>query len=89
MASEDFTAAQWLRLYLPMQKGQVRSLLGEPRSHMPCDQKHENIKQKEHCNKLNKAFKNVGEGRDWKKKKNHHNGKREFTLLTTDEKPKP
>ena len=31
-------AVQWLRLPLPMQRVQVRSLVGEPRSHMPHDQ---------------------------------------------------
>ena len=30
---------QWLRLYLPVQGAQVRSLGRELRSHMPCRQK--------------------------------------------------
>ena len=30
---------QWLRFSLPLQGVQVRSLVGELRSHMPCDQK--------------------------------------------------
>ena len=32
-------AVQWLRLHLPMWGVQVRSLVGEPRSHMTHDQK--------------------------------------------------
>ena len=33
--TDIFLAVQWLRLHLTMQGLQVRSLVGEPRSHMP------------------------------------------------------
>ena len=46
---------QWLRLSLPVQ---VRSLVRELRSHMPCGQKNQNIKQKQYCKEFNKDFKN-------------------------------
>ena len=46
---------QWLRLRLPLQGVQVRSLVGELRSHMPCE--NENINQNQYCNKFNKDFK--------------------------------
>ena len=48
---------QWLRLRLPMQGVQVRSLVGELRSHVPHSQKTK-TKQKQYCNKFNKDFKN-------------------------------
>ena len=48
---------QWLRLCLPMQGVQVRSLVGELRYHMPPVQKAKNIKQRQYCNKFNKDFK--------------------------------
>ena len=35
----DFPGGQWYRLHLPMQGGQVRSLAGELRCHMPRGQK--------------------------------------------------
>ena len=35
---------QWLKLRLSMQGVRVRSLIGEPRSHMPCNQRRRNIK---------------------------------------------
>ena len=38
---------QWLRLWLWF-------LVRQLRSHMPCGQKHQNIKPKQHCNKFNK-----------------------------------
>ena len=44
---------QWLRLLLPVQALQVRSLAGELRSYMSPGQKKEkrnNIKQKQYCN---------------------------------------
>ena len=47
---------QWLRLRLPIQGVQVRSLVGNLRSHMPRSQKTK--KQKQYCNKFNKDFKN-------------------------------
>ena len=49
----------WLRLCLPMQGGQVRSLAEERRSHIPCSQKNQNIRQKQYCNKFNKYPKMV------------------------------
>ena len=39
-----------------MQGVQVQSLLGKLRSHLPCGQKKQSIKQKQYCNKLNKDF---------------------------------
>ena len=51
-------AVQWFRLRLPTQGVRVRSLVGELRSHMPCGQKIQNIKQKQYCNKFSKDFKN-------------------------------
>ena len=50
-------AVQWLRLHLPMQGVQVRSLVGKLRFHMRCGQKTKNIKQKQYCNIFNKDFK--------------------------------
>ena len=37
---------------------QLRSVVGELRSHMSWGQKNQNIKQKQYCNKFNKDFKN-------------------------------
>ena len=37
---------------------QVRSLVRDLRSHLPCSQKKQNMKQKKYCNKFNKDFKN-------------------------------
>ena len=37
---------------------QVQSLVEELRSHMPCGQKNQSIKQKQYCNKFNKDLKN-------------------------------
>ena len=37
---------QWLRPHLPMQGVQVRSLVGERRSHMPCGQKKKSPKHR-------------------------------------------
>jgi len=48
---------QWLRLCLPMYGVQVRSLIGDLRSHIPCSQ-NQNIKQEEYCNQFNKDLKN-------------------------------
>ena len=56
-------AVQWLKLHLPMQRVQVRSLVGELRSYMSHSQKKQNIKQKQYCDKFNK---------DLKKKKRIH-----------------
>ena len=43
----------------PSTTGDVGSIPGwEPRSHMHCGQKKQNIKQKQYCNKFNKDFKN-------------------------------
>ena len=52
-----------------MQGVQVQSLVGELRSHMPCGQKNQNIKQKQCCNKVNKDFKNRSYQKTFKKKK--------------------
>lgn len=65
-------AVQWLRFQHPMQGVQVRSLVREPISHMPGDQKKkkrnkQNIKQKLYCNKFNKYIRN-GPGPKKKKK---------------------
>ena len=43
---QDFLAVQWLRPCLPTQGVQVRSLVGELRSHKPRGQKNRNTKQK-------------------------------------------
>ena len=40
-----------------MQGAQVRSLVGELRTHMPGGQKPKNMKWKQYCNKFNKDFK--------------------------------
>ena len=51
---------QWLRLLLPVQGLQVRSLVGELRSYMsPGKKKKKKKKQniKQNCNKFNKDFK--------------------------------
>ena len=48
---------QWLRLHLPMQGVQVDAWSGS--SHpMLNDQKNQNLKQRQSCNKFNKDFKN-------------------------------
>ena len=47
----------WLRLHLPVRGVQIQSLIGELKSHMTCDQKTQNIKLKQYCNKFNKDFK--------------------------------
>ena len=54
---ETSLEAQWLRPRLPMQGLWVPSLLRELRSHVPPGQKHQNIKQKQYCNKFYKDFK--------------------------------
>ena len=64
-----FLAVQWLRLRLPMQGVQLRSLVGELRFHMPHGQKTQNIKQKQYCNKFNKDFKNGPQQKKSLKKK--------------------
>lgn len=46
-----------LRLHVPILRVWVRSLAGELRSHMPCSQKIQDIKQKQYCHKFNKIFK--------------------------------
>ena len=50
-------AVQRVRLLLPVQKVQGRSLVRKLRSHMPCNQKNKNVKQKQYCNKFKKDFK--------------------------------
>jgi len=42
-----------------MQGIQVQSLVEELRSHVPPDQKNQNIKQKQYCIKFNKDFKKM------------------------------
>ena len=49
---------QWLRIHLPVQGVRVWSLVGELRSHTPCGQKNQSIKQKQYYNTLNKDCKN-------------------------------
>ena len=54
----DFPGSQWLRLQLPLQEMWVQSLVGELRSHMPCNQKNQNTqKEKQYCDEFNKDFK--------------------------------
>ena len=51
-----FLVVQWLRLHLPKQEVQVRSLVGELRSHVPYGPPHKKSKhkqQKQYCNKFN------------------------------------
>ena len=50
-----FLVFQWLRLHLPMQDVWVQSLVRELWSHLPPSQKHQHIKQKQYCNKLNEV----------------------------------
>ena len=52
-----------------MQGVQIRSLVGELRSHMPRGQKNKNIKQKQYCSKFNKDFKKVHIKKIFKKKR--------------------
>ena len=49
---------QWLRLFLPMQREWVQSLVGELRTHKCCGQKNEYVIQKQYCNEFNEDFKN-------------------------------
>ena len=49
--------AHWLRFYVSMQGMLVQSLVRELKSHMPCRQKNQNIKQKQYCITFNKDFK--------------------------------
>ena len=67
-------AVWWLRLHLPMQRVRVQSLVGELRSHVPCDQKTKTEKQEQYCNQFNKDFKNGLhlKKKTFKKKKNAH-----------------
>ena len=58
IARQTREAWRTLRILLPMQGLQVRSLVGELRSHMPQSQKNQNMKQKQYCNKFNKDFAN-------------------------------
>ena len=54
---------QWLRLCLPMERVEVRSLVRELRSQrakiyaiLPVPTKKKNKQQKQYCNKFNEAF---------------------------------
>ena len=58
IARQTREAWRTLRILLSMQALQVRSLVGELRSHTPRSQKTQNTKQKQYCNKFNKDFKN-------------------------------
>ena len=58
---------QWLKLHLSMQGEWVRSLVREPRSHMPQGHKNQSIKQKHHCKKFCKDFKNGPHQKNLKK----------------------
>ena len=49
---------QWLRPCLPVQRAWDQSLAGKLKSHTYLGPKNQNIKQKQHCNKFNKDFKN-------------------------------
>ena len=60
-------AVQWLRLRLRC-RGCGLIPGQELRSHMPCGQKSQNIKQKQYCNRFNEDFKN-GPHTHTKKKK--------------------
>ena len=55
-----------------MQGLQVRLLFGKLRSHMPCGQKNQSIKQKQYWNEFNKDFKNGSHQKSLKKKKDRH-----------------
>ena len=52
-----------------MQRVWVQSPVGELRSHMPCGQKNQNIKQKQYCNEFNTDFKNGPHQKKLKKEK--------------------
>ena len=52
-----FLVMQGLGPHFPMQWVWVRSLVGELRSHIPCDQKTKSVKQKQYYNKFNKHLK--------------------------------
>lgn len=55
--SGDFPGTPGLTHCLPMQEVGVRSMVRELRSHMTLDQKKQNIKQMQYCNKFNKDLK--------------------------------
>ena len=55
--TQSSLAVQPLSLHLPMQGVQVRSLVGELRSHMPQRPKLQNIEQKQYYNEFSKDFK--------------------------------
>ena len=59
---ETSLVVQWFRVRLLMQGVRVRSLVREPRSHMPRGQNNQNIKQKQYCNKFNKDLKKKQNG---------------------------
>ena len=50
-------AVQWLRVCLPMQGVQVRSLVGELRHHIPQGQKKKTFKKKKNRNSIVNKFK--------------------------------
>lgn len=52
-----FPMGQWLSLHLPMKGLRAQSPVGELWSHMPPGQDNQDLKQKQHCNNLNKDFK--------------------------------
>ena len=63
-ALEASLTVQWLRHCLPRLQVPIQSLVGDLKSHMPCDQgqqqqqKIQTVKQKQYCNKFNQDFKN-------------------------------
>ena len=81
----------WLRLHLPVRGVQIQSPIGELKSHMICDQKTQNIKLKQYCNKFNKDLKkkSTGKKKILKNKKNSvgcflkRSGPQPNTLITT------
>ena len=72
---------QWLELCLPLQGVQVQSLVGEPRSHMPCRQKAKHKTSNIVTNSiktLKQSSKNLkGKKRKNKKKKIEKGGKQQ------------
>ena len=50
---------QWVWLHLPVRGVQVWSLIGEPRSHLPCGQRAKNVKQKQYLTNSVKTVKMV------------------------------
>ena len=64
-----FLAVHWLRIHLPMQEVQVRSLVQGAKIPHALGPKNQNIKQKQCSNKFSKDFKNGPHQKNLKKKK--------------------